>query len=78
MSNIDKIENYLSKFNIRGSKTEYHTSGNTSCDVLLIRCYPNSWVTTDNLEELLQVKFPEVKYKRSLNDMLIYDTIFSY
>ena len=74
---IDEIKSYLDKLNIRGDKREYHTPGNISCSVLVIRCYPNSWVTTENLEELLQVKFPKINYKRSLNDIVIYDTIFS-
>jgi len=74
---IDEIKNYLDKLNIRSDKREYQTPGNTSCNILFIKCYPDSWVTSRNLEELLQVKFPKINYKKSLNDITIYDTVFS-
>ena len=77
MNNLEEIENYFNKLNIGSHKEYYQSPGNTDCLVLYLH-NPTFGATLDNIAELIDVKFPDVKYKKEYNNIAIYDTIFSY
>lgn len=77
MNNLETIENYFNKFNISSHKEYYQSPGNSECVVLYLH-RPSFGATLENVAELIDVKFPGIKYKKTLNNLAIYDTIFSY
>lgn len=77
MNKLKEIEKYFNSLHLQTTMTVYESPGNSVCNILYIQNCPQSWITTDNLEELLKVKFPGVNCSKSFNNLVIYDTVFS-